>query len=300
MSSSDVFAGYEDSILLVKNDASEYYVPAFGVATLDEMCPGEAYAIFLNGGDDIDFMYPMSLASLSDDLREINDEYKIETRRNDVAVTGESHIVILDGISGKVQEGDILRAYANSNLVGSINIIDEHLEGTRPIDLVAHGSVDLSDWNGPILSGYDKGDEIEIRLFSIEDQVELRVDYDLNVNVYGKNEQMSFGNATVYDAPALPTDFRLVQNYPNPFNPTTTIDYNVASNGFVSLKVYDVMGRLVKTLVDNQWAVAGQTSDYSVTWNGLDDNSQKVSAGLYIYRLQSGSMSTSNKMILLK
>ncbi len=83
MSSSEVFAGYEDSILLVKNDASEYYVPAFGVATLDEMCPGEAYGIFLNGGDDIDFTYPMSLASLSDDLREINDEYKTETRRND-------------------------------------------------------------------------------------------------------------------------------------------------------------------------------------------------------------------------
>jgi len=61
-----------------------------------------------------------------------------------------------------------------------------------------------------------------------------------------------------------------------------------------------VMGRLVKTLVDNQWTVAGQTSGYSVMWNGLDDSGQKVSAGLYIYRLQSGSMSTSNKMILLK
>ena len=104
-----------------------------------------------------------------------------------------------------MQEGDILRAYANNNLVGSINIIDEHLTGSRPIDLVAHGSVDLSDWDGPILPGYDKGDEIEIRLFSIEDQVELRVESDLNVNVYGENEQMSFGTATVFDAPALPT-----------------------------------------------------------------------------------------------
>ena len=220
--------------------------------------------------------------------------------RDDVAVTGESHLVILEGISGKVQEGDILRAYANDELVGSINIIEEHLTGIRAIDLVAHGSVDLSEWDGPILSGYDKGDEIEIRLFSIQDQVELRVESDLNVNVYGENEQMSFGSATVYDAPAMPTDFRLAQNYPNPFNPTTTIEYNVATSGFVSLEVYDVMGRLVKTLVDNQWVVAGQTSGYSVTWNGLDDNGQKVSAGLYIYRLQSGSMSTSNKMILLK
>ena len=300
MATSDVFAGYEDSILLVKNDASDYYVPAFGVSTLDEMCPGEAYGLFLNGGDGIDFMYPMGMASLADDLRESNDEYKSETRRDDVAVTGESHLVILDNISGKVQEGDILRAYANNELVGSINIVDDHLSGVRPIDLVAHGSVDLSDWDGPILSGYDKGDMIEVRLFSIEDQVELRVDTDLNVNVYGEDEQMSFGSATVYDAPALPTEFKLAQNYPNPFNPTTTIDYNIAANGYVSLKVYDVMGRLVKTLVDNQWTVAGQTSGYSVTWNGLDDNGQKVSAGLYIYRLQSGSMSTSNKMILLK
>jgi hypothetical protein len=309
MATSEVFAGYEDSILLVKNDASEYYVPAFGVITLDEMCPGEGYGIFLNGGDDIDFMYPSGMASLSDDLRDINDDYKAQTRRDDVAVTGESHLVILDGISGEVQEGDILRAYANNELVGSINIIDEHLMGIRPIDLVAHGSVDLSAYDGPVLHGYDEGDRIELRLFSIEDQGELKVistlDYDTYataINADGDEIRipMSFGSAEVRNESAIPTDFRLTQNYPNPFNPTTTIDYNVASTGFVNLKVYDVMGRLVKTLVDNQWTVAGQTSGYSVMWNGLDDSGQKVSAGLYIYRLQSGSMSTSNKMILLK
>jgi len=309
MASSEVFAGYEDSILLVKNDASDYYVPAFGVTTLDEMCPGEAYAVFLNGGGGLDFMYPSGMASLSDDLRDINDDYKAQTRRDDVAVTGESHLVILDGISGEVQEGDILRAYANNELVGSINIIDEHLMGIRPIDLVTHGSVDLSAYDGPVLHGYDEGDRIELRLFSIEDQGELKVistlDYDTYataINTDGDEIRipMSFGSAEVRNESAIPTDFRLAQNYPNPFNPTTTIDYNVASTGFVSLKVYDVMGRLVKTLVDNQWTVAGQTSGYSVMWNGLDNSGQKVSAGLYIYRLQSGSMSTSNKMILLK
>ena len=65
----------------------------------------------------------------------------------------------------------------------------------------------------------------------------------------------------------IPTSFKLAQNYPNPFNPVTTIEYNVANSGFVTLEVYDVMGRLVKTLVDNQWTVAGQTSGYSV--NGM-------------------------------
>ena len=300
MPTSEVFAGYEDQILIVKNDGSDYYVPAFGVSTLDEMCPGEGYAVFLNGGSSIDFMYPMGLASLSDDLRDLNDDYKQRAHRDDVDLTGESHLVIVDDISGKVQEGDILRAYANDNLVGSINIVDEHLAGIRPIDLVAHGSVDLSSWDGPVLPGYDKGDQIELRLFSRQDQVELKVDIDLNVNVYGENEQMSFGSANVYDAPAIPTSFKLAQNYPNPFNPVTTIEYNVANSGFVTLEVYDVMGRLVKTLVDNQWTVAGQTSGYSVNWNGVDDRGQRVSAGLYIYRLQSGSMTTTNKMILLK
>jgi len=300
MPTSEVFAGYEDQILIVKNDASEYFVPAFGVSTLDEMCPGEGYAVFLNGGSSVDFMYPMGLASLSDDLRDLNDDYKQRAHRDDVNLTGESHLVIVDDISGKVQEGDILRAYANDNLVGSINIVDEHLAGIRPIDLVAHGSVDLSSWDGPVLPGYDKGDQIELRLFSRQDQVELKVDIDLNVNVYGENEQMSFGSANVYDAPAIPTSFKLAQNYPNPFNPVTTIEYNVANSSFVTLEVYDVMGRLVKTLVDNQWTVAGQTSGYSVNWNGVDDRGQRVSAGLYIYRLQSGSMTTTNKMILLK
>ena len=99
---------------------------------------------------------------------------------------------------------------------------------------------------------------------------------------------------------AIPTTFSLAQNHPNPFNPSTTISYNVEQAGYVSLKVYDVMGRLVRTLVDNQYVSAGYETGYSVVWNGLDDHGQKASAGLYIYRLQSGAMSMTNKMILLK
>ena len=62
MATSDVFAGYEDQILVVKSDGSDYFVPSFGVETLSEMCPGEGYAIFLNGADGINFTYPMGMA----------------------------------------------------------------------------------------------------------------------------------------------------------------------------------------------------------------------------------------------
>ena len=58
----EVFSGYEDDIFLVKN-SSGYYIPSFGVATLAEMCPGEAYSVFINGNEDIDFIYPESVFS---------------------------------------------------------------------------------------------------------------------------------------------------------------------------------------------------------------------------------------------
>ena len=116
---------------------------------------------------------------------------------------------------------------------------------------------------------------------------------------YGTGPKMSVGTAVVQSAPAIPTTFSLAQNHPNPFNPSTTISYNVEQSGYVDLKIYDVMGRLVRTLVDNQYISAGH-QDYSVVWNGLDNHGQKASAGLYIYRLQSGSMTMTNKMILMK
>ena len=277
-------------------------MPAFGVTTLDEMCPGEGYAIFLNGANGIDFMYPMgTLASAHNS--DVMDDYKSSTRRDDVAVTGESHLVLVTGMTAQdgveIAEGDILRAYANGELVGSINIVNDHINGA-PIDLVAHGSIDFSEFGGPVLDGYIKGDEINLSYYSRSTQTEYDVDYDLDVNVYGEGSEMSVGGITVLNELENPTSFKLSQNYPNPFNPTTMIEYNVEHSGLVSLKVYDIMGRLVRTLIDGEFKSAGNADGYRSQWNGLDDKGQQVSAGLYIYRLESGSMAISNKMILLK
>ena len=313
MATSEVFSGYEDDILVVKNDDSQYYVPAFGVETLAEMCPGEAYAIFLNGGEGMDFTYPsdgvvsfdnnlieLNDHALSDDKREMNEDYIARSQRDDVEPTDESQLILFNSITGIVEKGDILRAYDSGELVGSINIVDEHLSGLRGDDLDAHAKSDLTDYgtDNKILIGYVEGDAIEVRLFSRSRNAELAVVGNLDINVYGK--PLSVGNAVVLNQLATPTSFELTQNYPNPFNPSTTIRYNVEQNGLVNLNVYDIMGRLVKTLVNDQYRVAGNESGYSVLWNGLDNNGQQVSAGLYIYRLQSGSLSTTNKMILLK
>ena len=95
---------------------------------------------------------------------------------------------------------------------------------------------------------------------------------------------------------SLPFEFQLQQNYPNPFNPTTSISYDLPKNEFVSINVFDLMGREVKTLV-NKEQVAGFRS---VKWDATNNLSQPVSAGMYIYTIQAGNFRQTRKMVLLK
>jgi hypothetical protein len=89
----------------------------------------------------------------------------------------------------------------------------------------------------------------------------------------------------------VPQGFALSQNYPNPFNPTTAISYSIRAGGWVSLKVYDVLGREVAELV-NEYKPAGS---YRVSFEG-----STLSSGLYLYRLQSGNQIMTRKMMLMK
>ncbi len=90
----------------------------------------------------------------------------------------------------------------------------------------------------------------------------------------------------------LPYQFALYQNYPNPFNPSTIISYSVPKSSLVSIKVYDILGKEVETLV-NENKSAG---NYSVQFNA----SSKFASGVYLYRMQAGSFVETKKLILLK
>jgi hypothetical protein len=90
--------------------------------------------------------------------------------------------------------------------------------------------------------------------------------------------------------------FGLSKNYPNPFNPTTTIGYDVAAAGEVSIVIYDMMGREVKTLVSNY----ANPGSYSAVWNAKNDQGLEVSAGMYVYKMISGDFVQVNKMLLVK
>ena len=94
----------------------------------------------------------------------------------------------------------------------------------------------------------------------------------------------------------LPNKVKLNQNYPNPFNPITKISYEMPSDGFVRVSILDMMGREVKTLVESS-QVSGMRS---VTWNATDNNDQPVSAGVYLYKIQTRGITKTRKMVFLK
>ena len=89
----------------------------------------------------------------------------------------------------------------------------------------------------------------------------------------------------------LPIKFDLAQNYPNPFNPTTTISFNIPLKSFVLLKVFDLVGREVATLVSEEMSAG----NHSQQWNAVN-----ISSGVYFYRLQAGSFTETKKLVLLK
>ncbi len=97
--------------------------------------------------------------------------------------------------------------------------------------------------------------------------------------------------ATEKDKSEIPPAFELEQNYPNPFNPVTSIKYKVANNKKVTLRIYDILGNEVASLVDN-YQSAGE---YEISFDGSD-----FSSGIYYYKLIAGNFSQTKKMLLLK
>ena len=106
--------------------------------------------------------------------------------------------------------------------------------------------------------------------------------------------KFAFGDettASVEEEVTVPSEFRLLQNYPNPFNPATTISFSIPSPEFISLKVYDILGNEVATLV-NEEKPAGE---YDITFDA-----STFTSGVYLYRLSAGSFTEMKKMILMK
>jgi len=98
------------------------------------------------------------------------------------------------------------------------------------------------------------------------------------------------------DRKFIPSEYSLEQNYPNPFNPTTEIRFSIPEASRVSLKIYDVAGREVKTMIDEDFSAGVHSSK----WDGRNDRNELVPSGVYFYRLTAGTFVEVKKALLLK
>lgn len=166
------------------------------------------------------------------------------------------------------------------------------------------------------------GEAVEITVTGINERISLEANYqtdDLDqskIGVYrfesgqwkylggeGHDGQLSTaiqnGKIAVFYNPdhvSVPTEFALENNYPNPFNPTTTIRYAVPFDSKVSLKVYNILGQEVRSLV-NGFKPIGR---YQVMWDGRNNSGSLVSSGVYLYRMEAGKFIQTRKMLLVK
>lgn len=94
----------------------------------------------------------------------------------------------------------------------------------------------------------------------------------------------------------MPTTFELGQNYPNPFNPTTTIQYALPKPAYVELKIYNMLGQVVRMLVEGERG-AGY---HQAIWDGKDEEGRTVSTGIYLYQIKAGDFVKTMKMSFIK
>jgi len=188
-------------------------------------------------------------------------------------------------IANCIAVDDYGNAYVTGRIDGSYNLSGDY--GT-----IKYNSQGVMQWieryDGPVNS-YDEA-------------VSIAIDGSGNVYVTGK----SIGNETGYDyatikysqstgisqiSSGIPENFTLLQNYPNPFNPVTNLEFGISDLGFVSLKVYDILGKEVATLVNEKLS----PGKYKVEFDGSG-----LTSGVYFYRITAGEFTDTKRMLLVK
>jgi len=181
------------------------------------------------------------------------------------------------------------------------------------VETILYGEIDVGEYSiaiskvsdGTILFSYSnvwpirtwKTDALFLRpkwgiYRSLNDSTNLR-DEEVLFADYFINEMNNLG---VEQGLYIPEVYVLHQNYPNPFNPVTTLRYDLPEDAMVNITIYDMMGRIIKTMVNQN-----QNSGYkSIQWDATNNQGQPVSAGVYLYTIEAGKFRQTKKMVLLK
>lgn len=161
------------------------------------------------------------------------------------------------------------------------------------VDAVAYGAYtgDNSGYGSPAAALPSDGSQSLNRIVYNLVTKNNATDFAVQVNSPTRNDGMTGTLVGVNEIPGRPDVFSLQQNFPNPFNPSTVIRFGVPSSKFISLKVHNLLGQEIATLVNEEL----RPGSYEVTWDASG-----FSSGVYFYRLQAGELADTKKLLLLR
>jgi hypothetical protein len=273
------------------------YRGGYWYGSLDSLRVGGGYKLHLQAQVDSSFTYspyvpsaPMTLATkdMTPEKLDTTPDWSVNAGQyqHNMTVTA---VLQIDGTES-VDQRDMVGAFAGQECRGVARPVYIASLGRYVVFLMLHSNdaggerLELRAFDADGLTIYDISEELTFQA----DQVHGNLSTPVILNaaeVHGD------------DNPVVPRVFGLGQNRPNPFNPTTDIDYDVpASGGRVSIRVYDLAGRLVRTLVDADQAPGRKT----VTWYGRDDRGRSVATGMYFYRMKAPGFSKTRKLTLIR
>gem|GEM_PF-2566791 len=272
----DIAIGYDEGALTWDTDNEEQ-------SNMRAMYPGFGYWLKVDG--DMDLIYepgPVAIPAVTDNTTiKANTLSHITPTRQWIDLYGAN--VTVDGAS--ISSGTLVEAVSEDGIIcGAFTVNASGKLGFMPV----YGD---DTQTGGISEGPASGESFHL----VVDGVETKETFTWTSHT----ERVEIGalNSIGGHGGTLPSAYQLQQNYPNPFNPKTTISYDLGVDAHVTLTIYNILGEAVKVLVDEYQSA---NSDYTVVWDGTDQNGYVVSSGVYFYRLSADEFSETKKMMLMK
>jgi photosystem II stability/assembly factor-like uncharacterized protein len=303
---SAALASVAGKFTLVMNDSGALYAPSLGTNQIGNMIPGVGYAIYINTpGTGTTLTYPSAVLNAS--MRQFGGEVGIpelavstETKSHfKISRTSPNNQVLgikVDGMT--LRDGDEVGVFTKDGLC--VGAAKYKKNGKNTLAVTVFGNDEMSPTDKK--TGAFDQEELKIKVYTKADDKEQSPDVTGIKWVFGNAKGLVFKTSSIANVnlsligKVLPTEYALDQNYPNPFNPTTQIRYALPEDGFVKIKIFDMLGREVKELV-NAPQVAGY---YTIEWDATNKSGMKVSSGAYLYRIESNKFQKTMKMMLMK
>lgn len=218
---------------------------------------------------------------------------------------GFSHMTFCGLASADCENSTFVETLGKDGSVGYVDLEIMNVDGLQKVTFPTLVNLNLSSaspgWtlNGPTMIEYTGGGAlptmVTVRLFQADPSNRTSRYFAVTTSDCDGGFEFELDPPITFDR-VTPDAFSLDSAYPNPFNPETTIRFTLPEEAGATLSIYDVTGRLVKTLVTSTL----EAGTHSVRWNGTDESGQSVASGLYLYRLEAGAFTQTRSMLLLK